>query len=395
MSRMDSQVAILESTGVSVSVSSFYVSDGASEYHLLIRPLDIGTVEEQLDRIEVAYSEALFELELHRNTAVTRRFYCSDVQNARHALKAHALSNPRAAGEPCAASWIGQAPMPPAKVSMWAYHISDELTPLIKSQSDSTTILKRGELAHHWTAGLVNTVESSPYGQTQGIFHDYLEHLSRHNLRLADHVVRTWFYVQDVDSNYGGMVSARKEIFLKHGLTADTHFIASTGIEGRSSDIRAKVMLDSYAIAGLRPGQVEYIAALDHLSPTHVYGVTFERATSVAYQDRKHIFISGTASIDKDGNIVHAGDVGHQLERTLENVEALLEQAGSSLEDMRIFLVYVRDPSDQTFALNRMRERFGDVPIEVVVAPVCRPGWLIEVEGVAVVQSCNPDLPRF
>jgi enamine deaminase RidA (YjgF/YER057c/UK114 family) len=145
----------------------------------------------------------------------------------------------------------------------------------------------------------------------------------------------------------------------------------------------------------VRPEQIEYLSALDHLSRTAVYGVTFERGTSVAYRDRKHVILSGTASIDSKGEIVHPGDVAQQLDRTLENMEALLERAGARLGDMCHFIVYVRDPADQAEAERRMRERVGDAPVVVVVAPVCRPGWLIEVEGMAIVEAAEEELPEF
>ena len=94
------------------------------------------------------------------------------------------------------------------------------------------------------------------------------------------------------------------------------------------------------------PEQVQYLKALDHLSPTYIYGVTFERGTSVAYRDRKHIIISGTASIDSKGEILHPGDVSLQLDRTIENIDVLLDQAGASLDDMCMSIAYVRDRSD-------------------------------------------------
>ena len=62
---------------------------------------------------------------------------------------------------------------------------------------------------------------------------------------------------------------------------------------------------------------------------------------------------------------------------------------------MSAFIVYIRDPSDYATARRQMRDRFGQAPIAVLVAPVCRPGWLIEVEGTAVVPESNPELPPF
>jgi len=37
----------------------------------------------------------------------------------------------------------------------------------------------------------------------------------------------------------------------------------------------------------------------------------------------------------------------------------------------------------------------GQVPWVMVEAPVCRPGWLIEIEGIAIVSCHRPELPAF
>ena len=158
----------------------------------------------------------------------------------------------------------------------------------------------------------------------------------------------------------------------------------------------ARVSLDSYAIAGLRPEQVEYLCAPDHLCPTHDYGVTFERATAVSYADRRHVFISGTASIDHTGRILHEGDVIRQLDRTLENIEALLAKAGANLGDLAVILVYLRDPADAAaIEAASCTNAWARVAYVMVDAPVCRPGWLIEIEGIAIVPCHQPGLPAF
>ena len=124
-------------------------------------------------------------------------------------------------------------------------------------------------------------------------------------------------------------------------------------------EVAARVSLDSYAISGLRTGQVEFLCAPDHLCPTHDYGVTFERATAVSYADRRHIFISGTASIDHEGRILHPGNVIGQLDRTLENIEALLAKAGANLGDLASILVYLRDPAEGALVEAALVERIG------------------------------------
>jgi enamine deaminase RidA (YjgF/YER057c/UK114 family) len=126
-----------------------------------------------------------------------------------------------------------------------------------------------------------------------------------------------------------------------------------------------------------------------------VYGVTFERGTAIAYRDRTQLIISGTASIDCHGNILHPSDMPRQFERTVTNVEALLRGANAGLGDLGMIVAYIRDPADFQQAEQLLEEQFGDLPFVVVLAPVCRPGWLIELEGLATVHSCSPGLPDF
>lgn len=89
-----------------------------------------------------------------------------------------------------------------------------------------------------------------------------------------------------------------------------------------------------------------FLHAPEYLNPTYEYGVTFERGTAVEYGDRKHIFISGTASIDNRGEVVYPGNIAGQTRRMLLNIEALLKEAGSSLADLAKMIVYLRDIAD-------------------------------------------------
>lgn len=212
---------------------------------------------------------------------------------------------------------------------------------------------------------------------------------------LASDCIRTWIFVQNVDVNYAGIVKARRENFLGQGLTESTHYIASTGIEGRHADPKIQVLFDAYAVKGLQPGQVTYLHALSHLSPTALYGVTFERGTSVEYGDRRHLFISGTASIDHRGEVVHVGDVREQTRRMWENVEKLLEEGKAGFEDVAQMIVYLRDASDYPVVRALFAKRFPDTPIQFVVAAVCRPAWLIEMECIAIVANSNSSYESF
>ena len=88
-------------------------------------------------------------------------------------------------------------------------------------------------------------------------------------------------------------------------------------------------------------------------------------------------------------------DVVKQTHRMWENVEALLNEAECSYDDVAEMVVYLRDVADYQTVRQLYEERFGDKPFVIVLAPVCRPGWLVEMECMAVKAQQMPDMPAF
>ena len=378
-----------------VNTSRFEGKSGVKEYHLTVSPCRKAGFETQLESVNAAYNETLEALRLEPGTAVMRRFFCSNLPKQRPFLEKTRFSRHDDAEFPCSVSWICQPPEYPAKISLWAYHLEDPNGTAGRACGmENTVAFRRGGMTHYRTCGLnLPSDGSTSYEQTRGIFNRYNAFLQEQGMSIGENVIRTWLFVQNIDANYTGMVEARKEFFLEHGLNPKTHFIASTGVEGSHINPSAIVTMDAYAVSGVKPEQVEYLSAPNFLSPTHAYGVTFERGTSVAYNDRKHVIISGTASIDRMGRILHRGNVTRQLCRALNNIGALLARAGATLKDVAVFIVYVKNPEDNAVVREKMIEQFGGIPISAVNAPICRPDWLVEVECIAVIHDSNPNLP--
>ena len=220
--------------------------------------------------------------------------------------------------------------------------------------------------------------------QMRLLFNDYVMQLLENGCSLANNCIRTWLYVQNVDVNYAGVVKARNEVFATQNLTPNTHFIASTGIAGRHASPKVLVQMDAYAITGIQPEQIHYLYAPTHLNPTYEYGVSFERGTYIDYGDRRQVYISGTASINNQGEVMYPGDVKKQTLRMWENVETLLAEADCTFNDVGHLLVYLRDIADYTVVKEMFEERFPHIPKVYLLAPVCRPGWLVEMECMAV-----------
>jgi enamine deaminase RidA (YjgF/YER057c/UK114 family) len=384
--KMEKDKIRIKDIPVAVNYSSFKGSSGIEEFHFSFTPEEYSDFKTQLKWIYSAYINTLKIKGLEEETSIFRRFFCSDLYNQIIYLKEMEFSNPDDDKNPTSISLITQHPLPYAKVSLWAYHIKGKIE---KKKEGKNVSVKIGDLIHNWTTGLINTESNSIYQQTKKIIEDYIEMLKKENMKLSENTMRTWFFVQNIDLDYKEFVASRREIYEKNGLTKDTHFIASTGVGGSYFDLRAKVVMDAYSISKIKKQQIKFLSAPDYLSPTYVYGVTFERGVSITYSDRKNIIISGTASINNKGEIMYPNDVIKQTERTLINIEALLKNENATLDDMMIFIVYLRDPSDYYFIEKMIKEKIKNAPVIFASASVCRPGWLIEIEGMATIPSSS------
>ena len=58
-------------------------------------------------------------------------------------------------------------------------------------------------------------------------------------------------------------------------------------------------------------------------------------------------------------------------------------------------IVYLRDPADFNVVKNELSKRLPSVPTVIVQGAVCRPEWLIEIEGVAITANNEPAYPAF
>ncbi len=374
-----------------------FAGPAGTEYHLSVEAPAELDFSGQVAVIEARYAEALRRLGLDPATAIFRRIFLSDSANQVAALQTSSLVNDGPAG-PVAVSVIQQPPLPGAKIALLAYHL-DGGGSLAKTRlSPHQVLLDRNGRRHLWTTRLCAggaIARADADAQTREVFDTLTGALGNLGANLRDHCVRTWIYVKDVDVFYRDVVKSRIAVFDEHGLTAETHYIASTGIEGACAHQFDVVVLDAYSMPDMEPAQMSFLNDLDYMCLTKDYNVTFERGTRIAYADRAHYFISGTASIDHTGAVLFTGDVIAQLDRALENVAAILRSGGADLADMMHWIVYLRDPSDHDRVRAHLEQRFPGLPTVIVRGPVCRPDWLIEIEGIAATPLSRPDLPGF
>lgn len=380
-----------------VAIKSYRQNPGGGEHFIVVDPPYGLSIEEQIAYVEERYDEAQRELSLPHGSAIFRRLFVSDIVNQSALLERSTLFSDKD-GSPVAISFIEQQPLSQAKLSLLAYHVSDPLGVSKRRLTPHHVVVEKKGVSHLWTTGICASADEKPSPvsqQTRELFRDVVGTLDCLGGNLLNNCVRTWIYVKDVDVFYNDMVTSRRELFLQEGLSAETHFIASTGIEGACAHRFDMVTMDAYSILGLLPKQISYLNDFNYLCQANDYNVTFERATRISYSDRAHLFVSGTASIDNAGRVVHVGDVLRQFDRTIENVGALLRAGSATLDKLMYIIVYLRDPADYSKISLALAERLPGIPAVVVKGRVCRPEWLIEIEGVAIVENSNEDLPRF
>lgn len=107
----------------------------------------------------------------------------------------------------------------------------------------------------------------------------------------------------------------------------------------------------------------------------------------------KLVYIAGQIALDPSGNLVGKDDFRAQAEQVFKNLDAAVRAAGGSFHDvikLNYFCVAAVDPS-LIPQIREVRDKYVNTqnpPTStfVVVQRLVRPGWLIEVEAVAVVK---------
>jgi len=218
-------------------------------------------------------------------------------------------------------------------------------------------------------------------GQMEQAFDQAAAVLEQENLTFRD-VIRTWIYVDEMERDYGDLNEVRTAFFKRQEVK---RLPASTGIQGGVYPCGRGGSLDLYALRTDRSVQIQVMHA-PTLNEAWSYGSSFSRGMTVTREDRTVAYISGTASIDDTGQVVHVGDIEGQVQRMLLNVEQLLAGSGAQVSDIVRATTYLKDSEDFE-AFKRIYTERGfplNIPHTICKAEVCRPDWLVEIEVTAI-----------
>lgn len=102
---------------------------------------------------------------------------------------------------------------------------------------------------------------------------------------------------------------------------------------------------------------------------------------------QKILFCAGQTSVDKNGNVLHEGDIAGQANLALDNLEEVLKGAGMELGNVVNLRIYTTDVDGLIAGLGAVAPRIFPIKASQTLIGVARlafPTLLVELEATAV-----------
>jgi 2-iminobutanoate/2-iminopropanoate deaminase len=113
----------------------------------------------------------------------------------------------------------------------------------------------------------------------------------------------------------------------------------------------------------------------------------FSHATAIEARGRL-VFISGMIARRADGTMAGIGDIEAQTRQVCENLKAVVEAAGGTMDDICRVDVYIRN-MEQFAGIHKVRAEYFKEPLPastmVEVTKMTSPDALIEINAIAVI----------
>lgn len=248
--------------------------------------------------------------------------------------------------------------------------------------------------------------------QSMDAFEQMQAILKEEQMQWSD-IIRQWNYIEQITAieTIDSFDSQHYQIFndvrtkyynqstFEHGFPAATGI--GTDFGGICIDFIAARLNKESKIIGLKnPVQIDaYSYSKQVLAENNLMGdfccttPKFERAKVLLTPQGQWIFVSGTAAITGETSIDN-NTVEHQTKLAIENILQLISwdnlhnhgvKRGKEVK-MDYLRAYVKYQEDIPQVMDICKTRFPEISIACVVADVCRPELLVEIEGMAVIR---------
>lgn len=220
------------------------------------------------------------------------------------------------------------------------------------------------------------------------MFEQLKDILSVSHFSVGD-IVRTWIYLNDINDNYVDFNEARRVFFEQSNIdysSSSNVLPASTCIHG-ITNYGATAMIDVMCIK-----KMSSFAKIDRIytpllneaeGDSYLFKPTFSRALSIEADNHIEIQLSGTASVDQNGETVFKDDPYKQIQKTLTNIESMLSVHELTFEDFVQSTCFFK--SDEYYTVFKQVMKEMDIPhfsSTFVIGDICRQDLLCEIDGV-------------
>ncbi len=193
------------------------------------------------------------------------------------------------------------------------------------------------------------------------------------------HVARTWFYLDKLYDWYPEFNEIRSVFFREQGVF-DNLVPASTGI-GAGNLHGTLLVANVLAVKPKHSG----VRILSVPSPMQCeateYKSSFSRAVEIQYPTHRQLYISGTASIDSNGNSIHIGNIDSQIDATMKVVEQIIESRSMKWSDTVRAIAYFKDIDHVSeFCDYCQKNHLLSFPVCYSQSDICRQELLFEIE---------------
>lgn len=195
-------------------------------------------------------------------------------------------------------------------------------------------------------------------------------------------IVRFWNYLPHINhgagdnENYKRFCTGRLRAFANNNI-ANEQFPAASAVGHFKEGITIYALTCSKQVSYFaNPRQVDAFKYPRQYGPS---SPSFARASTVAINNSKLCFISGTASI-LGHETVHEGNLELQLETIKENIFYLLDETRFHAQEIKTLRIYLRHKKDFPACQKIVSEHYPNANAIYTHADICRSDLLVEIE---------------
>lgn len=191
--------------------------------------------------------------------------------------------------------------------------------------------------------------------------------------------VRAWNFIQNIFDNYATFNKVRNKYFEKYNLFSD--YPAGTWIWAVLDD---DFIMNTCAFAVSSASIVHQANISKRQVQAFSYGPKFSRSRLLEYWKTKKLFVSWTASVDKDWKWAFTDDILKNIQNTFDIVESLLDNVEMWFDNIVSCFVYLKEKWDLEYFEKIYKMWNYSFPYIYVYNDICQKYFLFEMECIAV-----------